>query len=223
MKILIACEYSGIVRDAFKEKGHDVMSCDLLATQSPGKHYQGDVFDIINDGWDMMIGFPPCTFLTVTANKYFINNPERWQKRLDAINFFYELWKAPIERIAMENPKGILRQYIGKASQIVHPYYFGDTTPKETHLWLKNLPQLKYDLQSTLFNEQTAGDPEYIIYNSKKTKSGKSKYATFARLGSGSGKERSVFYQQFAKAMADQWSIDITENEEDKGKLKMII
>ena len=105
VKVLIACEYSGVVRDAFIKCGHDAISCDLLPTESPRPHYQGDVFDIINNGFDMMIAFPPCTFLTVTANRSFLNNPERWKKRLDAMIFVYDLMNANIEKICIENPK----------------------------------------------------------------------------------------------------------------------
>ena len=112
MKILVACEFSGTVREAFAARGHDAWSCDLLPTDIPGNHYQGDVLEILNDGWDMMIAHPPCTYLTVTGNKWFKPEykdrfPTRQQDRQDAINFFMSLVNAPIDKIAIENPIGI--------------------------------------------------------------------------------------------------------------------
>lgn len=205
-KILIACEYSGRVRDAFSDLGYDAMSCDILPTESLGKHYQGDIMDIINEGWDMMIAFPPCTYLTVAANRHIPNNPERWEKQLDALKFVYALMNAPIEHIAIENPVGVISTYIRKPDQIIHPYYFGDTIPKKTCLWLKNLPPLIYNMEDTLFSEKTANEPEYILYNSKSNKSGKSKYSVLGKLGSGHGHERSLLSNHIAKAMAEQWS-----------------
>jgi len=200
MKCLIACEYSGIVRTAFEKKGWDATSCDLLPTEIPGKHYQGNVFDILYDGWDLLIAFPPCTFLTVTANRH------RWQKQLDALIFVHKLMTAPIKHIGFENPVGVLSTYIRKPDQIIHPYFFGDAIQKKTCLWLKNLPPLIYSLEDTLFERKTSIDPEYFIYNSQRTKSGKSKYSVYGKLGSGSGKERSKFFPGIANAMAEQWT-----------------
>lgn len=205
MKVLIGCEYSGIVRDAFIEKGHHAMSCDLLPSESPGPHYQGDIMDLINEGWDMLIAFPPCTYLCTTANRYFLNNPYRWEKRLEAVKFAYALWTSDIARISLENPKGVLPQYIGKSDQIVHPYYFGDPHPKETHLWLKGLPKLTHTDYNTFFQDKTHVDPVFVEYNSKKSKSGKSKYSVHGKLGRGHGKEKSKFWPGMALAMADQW------------------
>ncbi|WP_053329060.1 hypothetical protein [Chryseobacterium gallinarum] len=159
MKALIACEYSGIVREAFKAKGWDATSCDILPTEISGKHYQGNVFDIINDGWDLMIAFPPCTYLTVAANRHIPNNPERWQNQTDALKFVYDLMNVDINHIAIENPIGVISTYIRKPDQIIHPYYFGDNIPKKTCLWLKNLPLLKYSLQDNLFETKTAVEP----------------------------------------------------------------
>ena len=104
MKVLIACEFSGIVRDAFINKGHDAISCDLLPTESPGPHYQGDVFDIINDGFDLMIAHPPCTYLSYSGTAAW-DNPGRIKKRLDALDFFRRLWEADIKKICIENPR----------------------------------------------------------------------------------------------------------------------
>jgi hypothetical protein len=203
MKILIACEFSGIIREAFIKKGHYAMSCDLLPTEIPGNHYQGDVFDIINDGWDMMIAFPPCTHLAGSGARSF---PEKIKdgRQKKAIAFFMNLVDAPIEKICIENPVGIMSTIHRKPDQIIHPYYFGDTIPKKTCLWLKNLPRLNYYFKGELF-ERTVNDPEYYIYNSKKNKSGKSKYSIYGKLGKGCGKQRSITSIYLAKAMAEQW------------------
>ena len=141
MKILIACEYSGTVRDAFIARGHDAMSCDLLPTDKPGPHYQGDVFDIIDDGWDMMIAHPPCTHLAVSGARYFA------EKRADgrqqaAIDFFMRLTSADIPKIAVENPICIMSSIWRKPDQIIQPWQFGHGETKATCLWLKDLPLL---------------------------------------------------------------------------------
>lgn len=146
MKVLIACEYSGRVRDAFTALGHDAISCDLLPTDSPGKHYQGDVFDIIGDGFDLMIAHPPCTFLTNAGVTWLHRKPGRWEEMREGAEFFKKLLNAPIERIAVENP--IMHKYakeiIGQSqSQIIQPYQFGHLEQKATGLWLKNLPLLQ--------------------------------------------------------------------------------
>ena len=120
MKILIACEFSGIVREAFRKKGHEVWSCDIEESSDNSEyHFQCDVFEIYLENWDLMICHPPCKYLTVTANRVFINNPERWQKRLDAVNFAYKLFNSPIKKICMENPVGVLSTYIGKPDQYI--------------------------------------------------------------------------------------------------------
>lgn len=145
MKVLVACEYSGTVRDAFIRKGHDAMSCDLLPTDSPGKHYQGDVFDIINDGWDLMIAHPPCTYLTNSGVTWLYKQEKRWQDLIDGAVFFRKLHEANIPKIAVENP--IMHKYakaiIGvEQSQVIQPWMFGHMEQKATCLWLKNLPLL---------------------------------------------------------------------------------
>ena len=141
MKILVACEYSGAVRDAFRDRGHDAMSCDLLPTDAPGPHYQGDVSDILNDGWDMLIGFPPCTHLAVSGARWF---PE---KRADgrqqaALDFVRLLMDAPIDKIAIENPVSVISSQIRKPDQTIQPWQFGHGETKRTCLWLKGLPKL---------------------------------------------------------------------------------
>ena len=141
MKVLIACEFSGTVRDAFISKGHDAMSCDLLPSDTPGKHYQGDVLDIVNDGWDMMIAHPPCTDLAVSGARHFKEKiaDGRQQKSLDFVKM---LMDAEIERICIENPISIISTKIRKPDQIIQPWMFGHGETKATCLWLKNLPKI---------------------------------------------------------------------------------
>lgn len=189
MKILIACEYSGRVRDAFLAKGHNAMSCDLLPTQSPGPHYQGDVMDVINDGWDMMIAHPPCTYLTCTANRSFINNPDRWRSRLDAMLFVHALLNADIEKICIENPQGVISTHIRPPDQYVQPSDFGHHETKKTGLWLKNLP--------LLLSTKTV-EPTWILRGDGKRYSPQHERTH-------SWKKRSETYTGIANAMADQW------------------
>lgn len=106
MKVLIACEFSGIVREAFKAKGHNAWSCDLLDTEIPGQHIKGDILEILNDGWDLMIAFPPCTYLSHAGNRALKNNLERKQKQLEAFDFFMKLFNSPISKVCLENPRG---------------------------------------------------------------------------------------------------------------------
>ena len=141
MKILIACEYSGAVRDAFRALGHDAMSCDLLPTEVEGPHYQGDVFDVIGDGWDLMVCHPPCTDLAVSGARHFpakIADGRQGQ----ALDFVRRLLDAPIDRIALENPISVISSKIRKPNQIIQPWMFGHGEVKATCLWLKNLPLL---------------------------------------------------------------------------------
>jgi site-specific DNA-cytosine methylase len=141
MKVLVACEFSGRVRDAFILQGHDAISCDFLPTERPeGPHYRGDVRKIINDGWDMMIAFPPCTHLAVSGARWF---KEKRTEQEEALNFVRLLLDAPISKIALENPVGIISTRIRKPDQIIQPWMFGHPETKATCLWLKNLPKLK--------------------------------------------------------------------------------
>mgnify|MGYP003705393175 CR=1 FL=1 len=147
MKVLIACEYSGTVRDAFIAKGHDALSCDILPTDKPGPHYQGNVLDIIDDGWDLMIAHPPCTYLTNSGVCHLHKDETRWEKLDEGAKFFKQLLNANIPMICVENP--IMHKYakerIGnvKQSQIIQPWMFGHGETKATCLWLKGLPPLK--------------------------------------------------------------------------------
>ena len=140
MKILIACEESGRVREAFNAKGHDAWSCDLQDTEIPGQHIIGDVRDYLNCGWDAMIAFPPCTHLCSSGARWF---SEKKQEQADAIAFFMLLYNAPIPRIAIENPVGIMSKLLRKPDQIIHPWQFGHDETKKTCLWLKGFPPLE--------------------------------------------------------------------------------
>lgn len=217
MKILIACEESQTLTERFRALGHEAISCDL----KPGKinskwHYQGSVFDIINDGWGMMIAHPPCTYLTVTANKWLKDQPKRQSGKLvgqerrdarnEAIEFFMALWNAQIPRIAIENPIGCMSSVFRRADQIIHPYYFGDPATKATCLWLKNLPKLQWSNNADLFTESTTVEPEFYT-----TKTG-NRYPAWSMIEAAKIKdldERSEFrsktFPGIANAMANQW------------------
>lgn len=189
MKVLIACEYSGVVRDAFLEQGHDAMSCDLLPTDSPGPHYQGDVREVIDNGWELMIAHPPCTHLAVSGARWF---KDKQQEQAEALDFVRLLLAAPIERIALENPISIISSCIRKPNQIVQPWQFGHSESKATCLWLKNLPNLA---PTNILQKPANGRWD------NQTPSGQNK------LGPSEDrwKIRSATYQGIANAMADQW------------------
>lgn len=196
MKILIACEFSGIVRDAFLDKGHDAVSCDIIPSESSkGRHYKGNVLNIIEYGWDMMIAHPPCTYLCVTANKYFLNNPDRWQKRYEAMMFVYKLMNANINKICIENPVSVISTYIRPPEQYIQPYEFGHNVSKKTGLWLKNLSLLK--------------PTNYVATDWVKMPNGKRMSRFMAETGSSHSiknkKKRCRTFEGIAKAMADQW------------------
>jgi len=139
MRVLIACEYSGTVRDAFIRAGCDAMSCDLLPTDAPGPHYRGSVFDVIGDGWDLMVAHPPCTHLAVSGAKWFKN---KVAEQAEALDFVRRLLDAPIPKIALENPVSVISTRIRRPDQIIQPWMFGHGETKKTCLWLKNLPRL---------------------------------------------------------------------------------
>lgn len=187
MKILIACEYSGIVRDAFVKKGHDAMSCDLLNSSSPGKHYKGDVFELLKyENFDMLIGFPPCTYLSKVQLWRCNKDISRKLLQLQAINFFKNLLNCEIEKIALENPVGILSKAVRSYDQLIHPYMFGSPYQKEICLWLKNLPLL-------LPTKLSPGRKSmYNHVNSRMSQAEKSHI-------------KSKFFPEIAEAMANQW------------------
>jgi hypothetical protein len=192
MKVLVACEFSGIVRDAFAALGHDAMSCDLLPTERPGKHYQGDVRDILGDGWDLMIAHPPCTYISNMSNCR-INEPGRKQLREEGFDFFMELANAPISKIAIENPRGLPERRWRKADQIINPYQFGHSVSKATCLWLKGLPALV---------------PTDVVEYERKY-DGKRWRTWVDTCKQHNGKYRSVTFQGIADAMADQWGSNL--------------
>ena len=191
----MACEYSGAVRDAFRARGHDAMSCDLLPTDVDGPHYQGDVFDVIGDGWDLMIAHPPCTYLSSSGLHWNGRVDGRAAKTEDALAFVRALLDAPIPRIAVENPVGCIGTRIRKADQTIQPHQFGDDASKATCLWLKGLPLLT----------PTAHVPGREVNGrlrwANQTDSGQNRLAPSADRW----KLRSATFPGIAAAMADQW------------------
>ena len=196
MKVLVACEFSGVVRDAFIAKGHDAWSCDLLPTDSPGPHIQGDVLTVLNQGWDLMIAHPPCTYLTVAGQKaitpkYNPNWQERVIEREKAVEFVKALLAAPIPMIAIENPVGHLPKFIGPYTQIVRMNEFGHDAIKPTCLWLKNLPALK---------------PTNIVEATRhQNPNGRRTSKWYSNCG-WSSKKRATTFKGLAEAMAEQWT-----------------
>lgn len=195
MNVLVACEFSGVVRDAFHERGHDAISCDLLPTEKPGRHYQGNVRDIIENRWDLMIAHPPCRYLAVSANRSFLNNPDRWDKRLDAVKFVHFLMNCDIPKICTENPVGVISTHIRKPDQYIQPYEYGHRDSKKTGLWLKNLP---------LLEPTNIVPPEWITATSGKRYSKTAWYCQSSNNPE-NAKIRSRTYQGIGDAMADQW------------------
>ena len=196
MKVLVACEFSGVVRSVFRNLGHDAWSCDLLPADDDQEfHIQSDVIPQLSAGWDLMIAHPPCQYLSVSGLHHNNNNPTRAQLTENAIDFVQSLLLAPIERIALENPVGCISSRIRKPDQIIQPYQFGHDASKRTCLWLKNLPSL----QATEYVEprMVSGLPRW----NNQTDSGQN------RLGPSSDrwKLRSITYQGIADAMAAQW------------------
>lgn len=195
MRVLVACEYSGAVRDAFIAKGHEALSCDLLPTDSPGPHYQGDVLDIINEGWDLMVAHPPCTYLSVSGMHWTTRGLRDPQLTEDALDFVRLLLNAPINRIALENPISVISSRIRKPDQVVQPYMFGHDASKKTCLWLKNLPMLT----PTLMVDPRVVDGKKRWGN--QTDGGQNRLAPSADRW----KLRSETFKGIAAAMADQW------------------
>lgn len=200
MRVLVACEYSGVVRDAFVALGHDAMSCDLLPSERGGKHYQGDAADILHDGWDIMVAHPPCTNLACSGAVWFPKKRAdgRQQK---SIELFMTFAAAPIKRICIENPVGIMSSVWREPDQIIQPYYFGDEYQKTTCLWLKNLPPLQHAAEDDWFATKThVGKGEMVKFASGKVMP---KWYAESR---GDGHLRSKTFQGIANAMAAQWS-----------------
>lgn len=212
IKVLIGCEYSQVIASEFIKAGVDAYSCDILPCEGefPERHIQDDLFNVLSHEWDLAIMHPPCTYISYAATKYW-NEPGRIEKRLSALNFFRKCWESNIQHICIENPLGIADAVITKHTQIIHPYYFGDSHMKKTCLWLKNLPQLQHRKQKTLFDENVTHcetpKPIYI------DKSGKKRYFTDAISGNNNGgHKRSKSFPGIAKAMVDQWLPLINKN-----------
>lgn len=184
MKVLVACEFSGIVREAFKSKGHDAWSCDYLPSEKPGQHYQCSVLsnEIVNRGWDLLIAHPDCTFLAGSGARW-MGIEWRQEAQLSALFFVKALWKFPVDKIAIENPVGKLSSLWRNPDQIIEPYYFGDPFKKATCLWLKNLPQLQ--------KTNDLGNGDQACWKEPPSPERR--------------KNRSRTYQGIAQAMADQW------------------
>ena len=201
-RILIACEESQRVCIAFRKQGFEAYSCDIQPCGGghPEWHIQGNVLDVLRDGWHAMIGHPPCTYLSYAGQRSW-NDPGRITKRLEALEFFRQLWEAPIEHICLENPKSIASPIIKKYDQEIQPWHFGDGYQKTTWLWLKNLPKLKHSPR-TLFSESTyASERLYYVDSSKESKRTLGRPHGIAR----SKKDRSRTFQGIANAMAEQW------------------
>jgi len=194
MKVLVACEYSGIVRDAFAAKGHDAWSCDILPTESPGNHFQGDILEHLDKGWDLMIAHPPCTHLAVSGARWFTEGKKPWSLQEDALDFVRKLLDAPIDKIALENPVSVISTKIRKPNQIIQPFEYGHDVTKKTCLWLKNLPNLK---------PTKIVKPDIVLVNGKKMS--RMHYESFKLPSKERSKVRSKFYIGIAEAMADQW------------------
>ena len=215
LKGIIACEQSQAVTKEFRKLGHEVYSCDLKDCSGghPEWHLKGSIFDIVkNYDFDFLIGHPPCTFLTVTGNKWMKDEykdrfPTRKQDREDAVNFFMGLANLDIKHICLENPVGIMSTRYKKADQLIHPYFFGDEAMKATCLWLKNLPKLVHQKQADLFSEQVThvSKGEQVTFKSGKKMA--KWYVDATKLNSYDRAEvRSKTFNGIAVAMANQWS-----------------
>jgi len=197
MRVLIAGEFSGTIREAFKKRGHYAMSCDFLPTEIPGEHYQGDVKDIISNIWDLMIAHPDCTYLCSSGLHWNRKRPGRAEKTEQALDFVNYLLAAPIKKIALENPVGCIGTRIRPASQYIQPHEYGHDASKKTGLWLKNLPLLVPDPELYVEPRVVGGKQRW----GNQTDSGQNKLGPSADRW----KLRARFYQGWADAMAAQW------------------
>lgn len=207
MKVLVACEESQAVTIAFRALGHEAYSCDLQDCSGghPEWHIKGSVLDILNDGWDLMIAHPPCTYFSRAGIQFIHKQSGRMQKLLESFEFVKLLWNAPIPRIAIENPIGWMNTNWRKPNQIFHPWYFGDNEMKETCLWLKNLPALNGLLHIAERPKAYKPKPE----SSRIGSDGKMKNKYFMSRCT-TAKQRSKTFPGIAKAMAEQWGNLIT-------------
>lgn len=201
LRVLVACEYSGTVRDAFSALGHYAISCDLLPTDSPGNHHQGDIFEVMDDGFDLMVAHPPCTHLAVSGARHF---HKKQKEQAEALDFVRRLMAANIRHIAIENPVSIISSKIRKPDQIIQPWMFGDPFQKTTCLWLKELPNLTPTkiVDKGAFHEwvdkKTGKKKRQAVWDMEAFKKGVDR-----------GKVRSKTFQGIADAMAQQWSTHV--------------
>jgi len=182
MRVLVACEYSGRVRDAFRRRGHDAMSCDVLPTEVPGPHYEGPVEEVLYDGWDLMVAHPPCTHLAVSGSRHFPEKIADGRQQAEALDFVRLLMAAPIPRWCIENPVSVISSAIARPQQIIQPWQYGHGETKATCLWLKNLPKLQ---------------PTDVVEGREPK--------VWMMTGKDRWKNRSRTYAGIAEAMGDQW------------------
>jgi hypothetical protein len=192
----VACEFSGIVRDAFRALGHDAWSCDLLPTETPGPHIQVDVLQALREGWDLMVAHPPCTYLASMGIWWNKKRPERWPLTYAARDFVQALWDAPIPKVALENPIGYLNKNWRKPDQIIHPWQHGHEASKPTCLWLRGLPPI---MPTAIVDKG-----EFYV------KANGARMAKWSHITSGTRKEErariaSRTFPGIARAMAEQW------------------
>ena len=202
MRVLIACEFSGVVRDCFYKKGHDAWSCDIIPTTSKGNHIQDNVLNHLNKNWDLMIAHPPCTYLARAGARWLYPNKKlnkgRYNKGVEAKNFFMKLYNAPIKKIAIENPTPLKIFNLPKHTMFIQPYQFGHNFSKKTLLWLKNLPNLK----------PHSDEPMKKPNNYKQllpSNTGGKKYGSRYSFSKIKGREASITFSGVANAMAEQW------------------
>ena len=209
MKVLVACEFSGVVRRAFRSRGHDAWSCDLLPAEDGSEyHIQGDVLNVLGDGWDMMIAHPPCTYLCGMGIWWNHKRPERWEETRKALAFVKELWNAKIDRVCIENPIGYLSKNFQKPSQVINPWQFGNEANKPTCLWIRGLP--------LLVHTRIVGKGRFY------TKANGSRMSAWSHITSGTRKEQrakiaSRTFHGIAEAMADQWGVTPKQLQEVRG------
>lgn len=191
MRVLVACEFSGLVRDAFIAHGHDALSCDLLPSERPGPHFQGDVLELLDQSWDLMVAFPPCTHLCASGARWWKEKREDGRQQA-AVEFVRKLWAAPILRAAIENPVGLLSRVTGKPTQIIQPWQFGHPDLKATCLWLRGLAPLV---------------PTNVVEPGFKIDGKGRRSSRIHRMSAGPerARERSRTFSGIAEAMAEQW------------------
>lgn len=186
-RVLVACEFTGRVRDAFIEQGHDAYSVDLIDTAVPGPHFTGDMFDYVDKGWDLIVAHPPCTAIACAGNRHYAGSRER-EEGLEFVGRIFKLWRNETPKLAVENPKGVISTRYAPPDQYVEPYWFGDPWTKATGLWLGDLPPL----------EPTNVVDTYIDFNNRPVDDIPNVYLTYKQ-------RREVTPRGLAKAMAQQW------------------